>query len=317
MNKKLLNIFSILGVALAFTGCVRNDNYFSYDQSSPNRKQVVKIANGGDIVTIARDVNPTIDTFAVIDLRREPNTAAELNQPLTVKLVKDATLITDYNTANGTSYIELPSDSYTVLGDLNSITFAPGEDIKQIKIRLNKTNLDLSEQYALGFSIADAGGAVINTSLGNGLYAIGVKNKYDGHYLVTGTMVDAANATLSGPYPWDVYLITSGPNQVLLYDNEYTFDIFHKISSGGANSYYGAFGVVINFDPATDKVTSVVNYYGQPASNGRSAELDPSGINQFNAATKTLDIKYWMNQPSVITPHRTSFDEHFEYLGPR
>src|SRR5580765_2805613 len=89
MSKSLLKILSILALGIAFTGCVKKDTYFSYDQSTANRKQTVKIANGGDLVVIARDVNPTIDTFTVIDLRREPNSAAELNQPLTVKLVKD------------------------------------------------------------------------------------------------------------------------------------------------------------------------------------------------------------------------------------
>src|SRR5206468_3891369 len=150
--------------------CVKKDNYLSYDQSTANRKQTVKIANASDIVTIARDVNPTIDTIEVVDLRRAPNNNTELNQPLTVKLVKNATLISDYNTANGTGFVELPANSYTVLGDINNITFQPGQDIIELRIRLDKSKLDLSQQYALGYSLSDGGSATIETSSKNGLY---------------------------------------------------------------------------------------------------------------------------------------------------
>jgi len=129
-------------------------------------------------------------------------------------------------------------------------------------------------------------------------------------------MVDFANAGLTGPYPWNVALVTSGPTQVKLMDLDYTKDFYHKIKSGSADSYYGSFGVVFNFD-GSDNVTSVANLYGQPASNGRSASLDGTGVNKFDPSTNTLDVKYFMDQPSVIAPHRTSFDEHFEYVGPR
>jgi hypothetical protein len=60
----------------------------------------------------------------------------------------------------------------------------------------------------------------------------------------------------------------------------------------------------------------VENFFGQPSSNGRSAELDPSGANKINA-DMSIDVNYWMNQPAVIVPHRTSFSEHFKYVGPR
>src|SRR5206468_1080379 len=118
----------------------------------------VKISGaGGDIIQIARDVNPAIDTFAVIDLRREPNDQAQLNQPLTVKLIPDASAIDTYNSQNGTSYVLLPDSAYQIVGNLNSITFQPGEAEKEVKIRLDKSKIDLSSQYALAFSISEAG----------------------------------------------------------------------------------------------------------------------------------------------------------------
>ncbi|MBS0030344.1 DUF4998 domain-containing protein [Chitinophaga sp. 22321] len=129
-----------------------------------------------------------------------------------------------------------------------------------------------------------------------------------GKYTCTGQMTDYTNASLTGAYPWNVTLRPTTATQLELVDNDQTNDVFHKILSGGSGSYYGQFGVVFNLN-SNHQVVSVINKYGQPSGNGRSAELDPSGINKFDPATRTLKVKYWMNQPGAT--HRTSFDEIF------
>ena len=89
-------------------------------------------------------------------------------------------------------------------------------------------------------------------------------------------------------------------------------------TGGSAGSYYGSFAPVFNFD-ADGNVTSVVNYYGQPSSNGRRAQLDPTGVNKmtFDAGgkPKELKVKYFMLQPGTTV--RCKFSETFTYLGPR
>ena len=139
-----------------------------------------------------------------------------------------------------------------------------------------------------------------------------IVNKYEGSYTVTGTVVDIQNAGITGRFPWNVYLNTTGASQVTVTDLDYTEGYYHAILNGGSDSYYGNFGVVFNFD-SNNNVTSVVNYYGQPSSNGRSAELDPSGINKWDPATKVLKVKYWMNQTGLndANGHRTYFDETY------
>lgn len=312
--------FLFLLLAVSFVSCVKKDDVYKKDTDESARKQVVEIVGAGDLVQFARDVKTTNDTFILIDLRRYPNNEAELNQPLTVKLQSNPTLIDDYNTANGTAYEELPAGSYTILDDVNAVTFAAGEAIKAIKISVDQTQLDLSIQYALGYSIADAGtGAVINTGLKDALYNIGVKNKYDGHYLLTGTMVDAANPALTGAAPIEVDFETVGANAVILNPTQgpFAYGYLYPILNAGAGSGYGSFTPIFTFD-ASDNVVTVENAYGQPAGNTRSAEIDPSGINKWNAADRSMDVKYWMNQPSVVpVGHRSSMDEHYEYIGPR
>ena len=310
------NIPWLLVLVVLITSCEKTEiNY------EPDRKTIVKIKDAENEVTQkARDVLPTIDEFILIDVRRSPTRESDLNQPLTVKLQKDASLIAAYNTAHGTTLVELPSASYTLSDDIANITFAAGQDIKTIKIRVDKTNLSLSQQYALAFKIAEVGsGAVISNSLSEAIYIIGIKNKWDGLYRVTGTMVDIAVPTITGYFPQDVDLVTNGAAQVVAIPIDLGIP-GHLILSGTSLSYYGSFGPVFNFDAATNKVASVVNYYGQPASNTRSAVLDDTGINAYNPATKQMDVKYFMLQPNTVTtpPYiRVKFDEQWKYLGPR
>ena len=178
--------FLVLLLAMSVVSCVKKDDMYKENSDESARKEVVQINGADDIIQYSRDVKPVNDTFILIDLRRYPNTEAELNQPLTVKLQLNPQLIADYDTLNGTSFIELPAGSYTLLDDINNITFPAGEAIKEIKISVNQSLLDLSQAYALGVSLTDAGGGAINTTLSNAIYNIGVKNAYEAYYTTTG-----------------------------------------------------------------------------------------------------------------------------------
>lgn len=319
-NINLATRFSLVFLLLVsvFVSCVKKDDMYEENTDESARKQVVQITGADELIQFARDVKPTNDTFILIDVRRYPNNEAGLNQPLTVKLVSNPGLIDDYNNANGTSYVEMPAGSFTLLDDINAVNFPAGEAIRTIRISVDQTQLDLSQQYALGFSISDPGSdAAANTTLKDALYNIGVKNKYDGHYLLTGTMVDAANSALTSAAPIEVDLETVGASSVILNPTQgpFAYGYLYPILNAGSGSGYGSFTPIFNFD-ANDNIVSVENAYGQPASNGRSAEIDPSGLNKYNA-DKSIDVKYWMNQPSVIAGHRSAMDEHFKYIGPR
>lgn len=139
-------------------------------------------------------------------------------------------------------------------------------------------------------------------------------NNYCGDYRMNGSLVDAFSANITGAYPKEVYLLSMNANSVAMFDltiNSYT----HIILSGTTLSNYASFAPIFTFD-STNKIISVTNYYGQPSANGRSAELDPSGINAIDPVTHTISVSYWMNQPSVIAGHRVHCVETFTYLGP-
>lgn len=141
-------------------------------------------------------------------------------------------------------------------------------------------------------------------------------NQWDGRYRVEGSMVDnvePANVWAGNIYEYRLH--TSGTNTDSLVSKDLGFP-GHLIKNGINLSYYSKFGLVVTFDAATNKVTAVTNYYGQPSSNGRTAVLDPSGVNSIDPVTKNIRIKYWMDEVGVAG-HRVAFDETWVYLGPR
>lgn len=265
-----------------------------------------------------------VDLFSI---RKDAPTPSELNQPLTVVLTLTPDKIDEYNEENGTNYEPLPDSLYTLVdyiqknGDVYTIDFAPGEFAKEFSINLNGAKWDLTRTYAIAFALTDVSGKKIPMGMDNIITLISIKNKWDGVYEINGSYSDLTNPAFIGLYPYEWELQTTGANQCVVVDNIYlgapgfVFDI-----GDGSLSYYGSFGLLVNFDPATDEITSVVNYYGQPASNTRSAELDPTGENKYDAATKTIRIKYFMKQPSVVPdpPNiRCTFDEEWKFLHDR
>jgi len=138
--------------------------------------------------------------------------------------------------------------------------------------------------------------------------------QWDSKYKVEGTLTDFTEPVITYAGPQEFHLTKNG-NKVEVICKELGIN-GHLISHGGSLSYYSKFGLILTIDPSSNKIISIENSYGQPSSNGRSAILDPSGVNSFNPATKTIKIKYWMDQTGV-SGHKTAFDETWTYLGPK
>jgi hypothetical protein len=244
-------------------------------------------------------------------------------QDITVNLSLDPSLLTKFNTENGTNYVTPPTAIYTFP---NTATIKKGERMATVEVSVtNNSSFDFGVNYALPIQIASATTGKISANFGKAVYSFSARNNYDGIYLMEATkpMVDVTSASLTGWYPIEMQLITYTGNSIALYDGiNYVSAYGHPIKSGTSGSYYGSFSPVFFFD-ATGKITSVTNYYGQESSaNKRSAILDPTGVNQatFNAdgSIKSFEVSYIMTQ-SNVTPFapRTYFHEKFTYVEPR
>jgi hypothetical protein len=141
-------------------------------------------------------------------------------------------------------------------------------------------------------------------------------NPWDGKYRMEGTMTDYKDPAFVWPgntYLYDMETVSATQIRVISKDLGIAG---HLIRNGINLSYYGTFGLVVTFDPATNKITAITNSYGQPSSSGRSAVLDPSGINAWDPVTKNIRIKYWMDETG-FAGHRTAFDETWVYISAR
>lgn len=279
---------------------------------------------------------PFLDTkqISLFDLRRDPNSKAELNATRTITIQEAPELVTKYNTDNESDYQILPSEIYTLAtnpsivknGNKYTITFGPGEFAKNFVINLNGAKWDLSKKFAMAFKVVDAGGTLLSKDKPSIITKISIKNKYDGTYEVTGTMEDILNAGLTHATEYlkskDKKLLltlkTVSATKCAVYDPTLWNDYFVPITSGGtAYSGYGTFAPIFEFDLATDKVVGVTNYYGTPA-NTRGGRLDPDGkVNAYDASKKTLTIRYNMTQKSLVpaAPHvRTTWDEVWKFV---
>jgi len=260
------------------------------------------------------------------------------------------TYLAAFNRHNGTSYSAMPSTLYTFASASDasvtktstgySFNFGPGDFAKNLTFNVDGSQVDLSKQYAIAFTITNTGGLTRKIGLDTIIATIAIKNKYDGVYAVTGTMVDVTTTTLTqinnflsvggaqygAPAPQQYELRTTSANTCDVYDNYFYGAYAVAISSqavGAAITYssYGTFSPQLTFDLTTNKITAVTNRYGQavPPANGRTGRLDPTGsLNDYESGTIT--IKYNMCQPSSVpvAPYvRTTWDETWKFLKSR
>lgn len=309
LRKNILYTLTAFFATATLFSCVKEKEIFPKGTGDANRKQIVKIMEGGtDLVQRARGVLPTIDTFLLLDIRREPSTEAELNAPLTVKVKKDPTLITAYNGANGTSFVELPAAAYSILGgDYTTITFQPGEFSKQFRIRFDKSQISLAGQYALAFAIEEVGaGGQISAGQKSIIFAVGVKNKYDGIYEITGTLVDANGLYIGDygdpTYPREYEMSTSGPSSILFYDISWDYPNYIVINASTGGAANTGIRPEFTFDLATNALVSGVN-----KNNGTALVITPGS--KFNPADRSFDIQWNLGRWTVT--------EHWEFLRDR
>lgn len=318
MKSSLNKILIVVAFAFGFTSCLKDDGYEDGLYGAVREtagKEYVTIplgAKSANVLTLESKAGAqTVELFPMsYDFESPAST------DFTAKLKVNNTLVTAYDP----TVVLLPAAAYTI--PTADVKFGAGQRISdKFAISLNTSLLDASKVYGIAFSIESVSkpGVQLSSNLNSVVFIFTVKNKYDGTYTMTGTLVDNANSALTAKSPQTVYLVTTGANSVKVFNagtGVASFKELFPISSGGSESAYGSFQPQFIFD-ANNNVTAVVNTYGQPAGNTRSAEIDPSGINKYDPATKTLKVKWFMYQPSAIAGVRTTFDFTFAYTKAR
>jgi hypothetical protein len=308
-NKNIITFIAIVAIIIA--SCTKTEvNY------EANRPTIVRTPDAeNEINIVARDVLPTMEEFDLLTIDRISTKPEDLNTSLTVKVAKLNTLITDYNTAHGTSYIEVPATAYTLSVDLNNIVFAPGEFIKKVKIKVDKAQLDLSKQYALGFTITEVGSGAKISILKNALFSIGVKNQYDGKYMLNGAFYHPTSSPGYDAFSVEVEMHTSGPNSVKMYVPGFGGYYHPGLFSGTLNAF-GAQEPNYTIDPVTKAVTVQNSFSGATTfytmALGYNSRYEPAG--------KKIYAKFGYNYGAggVFNPATNrEWTDELVYTGPR
>lgn len=310
-KNKIIVAAGLLLVAFTLGSCLKNGKYYDdFAASTASIDLPLAASNANGVVAFSFNATVTSTTIPVYINVASPKV---LGKAVNATLAIDTAFLSQYNSANGTSYEVFPDSVYTTTG--LKLTVPAGQRLDSTNVTFDFTKLDLSHQYILPITISQADLPIEQWN--HLLLYVSVKNQYDGKYVVTGSFVDLTNSAFAATYPVNVEFLTSGGDNVTVYNEDHNGYGFY-FNTGAGLSYYGTFYPKFYFD-ANGNITKVVNAAGQPAANTRYATLDPSGINKFDA-NGNLDVSYFMNQPSAVpaAPYiRAKFNEHYKYIGPR
>lgn len=264
------NIFLKLTLAVVAAAGVYSCDKAAENEVEGKGSNIFRLKTSEELVPVLFTADPVVQTAEVAEVRRDANSAGELNKTATLKLIKDNAIIADYNTAHGETLEELPAGTYTI--DPFDMSFASGEFVKSLKIKLNPASIDLTKKYALGFRIGEvSNGYVISEDSRKGLYRITITNKYHGNYKVVGYF---EHPSLPRAIDKDKFLSTTGPATV-------------ETEFGDLGTSGWKMKLTVNPDNS-------ITLTPTGASN-TTAQLmfdNPSYPNKYDPATQTYSIKY-------------------------
>lgn len=246
------------------------------------------------------------------------NTVDAAPNDIKAKVLLDRNVLYDYNTDNGTAYILPPDSAFTFTPTKETtLTIPKGQRRAGFVAKINPAKLDLAKEYAVGFSIADAIGAEVNSSdvEAKVVVTFNLRNKYDGVYRVKYRVFHPTNPAITGNgtiAEWN--FITSGANSV--YWEQAT--VMYNFTTGGLTYFGNAAGPSLQVDMDVNQSTNNVNLrnVGSQVVNLGFPALGtfPTITNKYTAATKTFTVAYnW-------TPAGAGTRERYDtliYLRPR
>ncbi len=312
-----------LGICL-ITSCAKEDNIFT-DDGNGGANGIVELGDLAPRATstaFAAAIPNSYDAEIVtVDLPITVNYSGVNGAPedVTVTMAISNDVTTAFNTGFATTYQSMPTRLYTVPS--YTVTIPKGKKSATFIIKVlpsSFTAADLSLKYAFGIKIASTSKGIVSGNYGSGLWPITVKNKYDGVYSVTGSIIDYTNAAFAGTYPQTVHLVTTGANTNVV-NYFYIANALNRyyFLNGTSATYYGNWCPIFTFNLSTNAVTSVTNVYGQNVgdnSNERSGRIDNTTTYYYDPATKKITIVYYLIQAGAI---KTKFTEVYTYTKAR
>jgi hypothetical protein len=307
MKKILISSLFVAALSFLFVGCLKDKGFddFQYGINDPdtqppgvgfNYGSKAKNDYGLDVSSAPQTVTGLTTVKMLTGIKTKADVVVTLTNTTTASVAA-------YNTANGTSYLEMPSSLYTVPA---TIAIPAGTPYQDFPLTISSTlTLNPNRQYAVAITISAVdGGYKIADNFKTLFLLFSIKNKYDGKYTMTGRFYHpSVEPTMNPPFSFNVECQTAGPNSVNVYWPLYG-GFYTPLSSGGAPiCCFASQTLSMSVDPATNIATV---YNG-----------DPAGTVVYSQGTSSGSFGYPVYNPSVWDDAAKQFKLSFGYsLGP-
>lgn len=240
--KKYSYLLSIVLAFAVFAGCTEDS--FDGEPMGDAGNTLVSFPEGPSqsVFLPPFDDVRKVDLFSIL---KNAHSNASLNTAVTVMINDEPQLVDEYNDENGTALEWLPMDIYTLANDAFSqngdgyqVSFEPGDFVQAFTIDLDGSKYDLTKQYAVAFSLGDAGGLSMGAGKDTVFVILGVQSIWEGTYDYTiindyGTIDGNVGGTLSES---GVKLSTVGPNKVRMDGLWRTYSGYSEYQFNGDNT---------------------------------------------------------------------------------
>jgi hypothetical protein len=196
---------------------------------------------------------------------------------VTLSVVPYKAGLDSFNTANGTSYVQMDPSLYTLQNGGN-VTVSPGQQYVTIRINLAGNKIDFTKKNGIGLQITNAQGANIASNLNTAIVLIALKSKYEGNYHVFGTRIHP----VLGPFTFDYIAYMSTVDGITI-DGAADADLQTDLQ------------IHVNPDNSVTLSSSSPYYSG----------LQAGKENDYNPATKTFVLNYFYNTGAPRLIHET------------
>jgi hypothetical protein len=271
-KKSLLIPFLFVAGMVSFSSCKKD---FVFGDIEPNTDRViVEFTDSQTGGSSSLDYTTSLIQADLTEIRLFSRSVAKGD--VKVKVIVNPTVVADFNTENGTSFISIPAAAYSL--ESNEITLTQEKRRENIKINI-KPSLVTGAPYAIGLSIAEVRNGEVSELRHNVFVEVRVKNAYEGEYQSNGTMVVYNGSTNTSPiaatYTIDEIKFLS------------TIDNTTVETNIGYSDFTGAAYMYLAINSSTNQVTVSPSLTSQTF-----GVVNNNGTCIYNPATKSFTLNY-------------------------
>ncbi len=297
-------LLMLAAFSLTMVGCLKDKAFDNGEiQSGAGSNSTIEVVGIGLTVSstsnflVASFNNSNSDTtIQLIPVTLGGTSAA--TQDIHVTLTANDSLISNYDTANGTDYVVPPSSLFTIVNS-GVVIIPKGQRTGYLQITFKPSDF-LGVNYAVGFTITkiQEAGYTISGNLNNGIVAIGIKNAYDADYQVTGWFFHPSSGrAINTVKHLSTVSATGLQGGVGDLGTPFQFDVINNALKNWASSGFTSSGFMTADNPGNTDYSSSTNQGHVP---GDATFNSTIYNNTYDPATKTFYMHYgYKNGASV------------------